>query len=182
MTIPAEEAANALRDAEAAASRSKQARGYQGASAYLVVWGVVWMLANAIGQLNERAGEMAWMMLSLAGVAASVVIGRRQGDRPGGGSLRAALVAVAIGGFGFAAQIVAPPLSFAQADALATLTVGAVYIAMGATAGLRLSAIGAVVMAATIVGWLVLRDWFFLWIAVVGGGGLVLGGLWFRKA
>lgn len=182
MTIPAEEAASALRDAEAAAGRSIQARGYQDSSNHLIVWGLVWAIANAVGQANEHAGEIAWMVLALVGVAASVLIGRRQADRPAGGSLRAALVACAIGGFGFTAHIVAPPVSFAQAEALASLTVGAVYIAMGAAAGLRLSAIGAVVMVATVVGWLVARDWFLLWSAVIGGGGLILGGLWFRKA
>ena len=36
-------------------------------------------------------------------------------------------------------------------------------------------------MAATLVGWLFLRNWFLLWSAVVGGGALILGGLWFRR-
>ncbi len=182
MTIPAEEAAHALRDAQAAAGRSLQARGYQGASGYLIVWGVIWALANGVGQANPHAGQIAWMVLALIGVAISMRIGRGQGSRTAEGAARALLIAAAIGGFGFAVQVVAPPLSFAQADAVATLAVGAVYVATGATAGWRLSAVGAVVMIATVAGWLAARDWFFLWTAVVGGGSLILGGLWFRKA
>ncbi|HEY3948813.1 hypothetical protein [Phenylobacterium sp.] len=182
MTIPAEEAASALKDAEAAAGRSARARGYQSGSGYLLVWGAVWTLANIAAQISERAGELAWTGLVILGVVASMVMGRRFGSGVAGGPVKALLVAAAIGGFGLCVQVVAPPLGLAQANALASLAVGAVYIALGSAGGLRLSAVGAVVMAATVVGWLFLRDWFFLWSAVVGGGGLILGGLWFRKA
>jgi hypothetical protein len=34
----------------------------------------------------------------------------------------------------------------------------------------------------TIVGFFVLPAIFMLWMAVVGGGALVLGGLWLRRA
>ncbi|MBS0333088.1 MAG: hypothetical protein JSS35_09995 [Proteobacteria bacterium] len=181
MTIPAEEAASALRDAEAAAGRAAQARGYQSGSPYLFIWGAIWALANIAGQVSERAGETAWTGLVVLGVAASALLGRRRAGAVGG-TAKALLVAAAIGGFGVCVQIVAPPLSLAQANALASLAVGAVYIALGSTAGVRLSAVGAAVMAATVVGWLFLRDWFFLWSAVVGGGALILGGFWFRRA
>ena len=36
-------------------------------------------------------------------------------------------------------------------------------------------------MAATLIGWVLAHDYFFLWMAAAGGGGLILGGLWFRK-
>ena len=183
MMIPADEAASALRDAEAAAGRSAQAHGYRNASGHLFVWGAVWGLANAFGQVSERAGGIAWMVLVIVGVVASLIVGRRQADsRTAAGQVRALLIAAAIGGFAMSVQVISPPLSFAQTDAIATLVVGAVYIAMGSSAGLRLSAVGAAVMAATMVGWLFLRDWFFLWTAAVGGGALILGGVWFRKA
>jgi hypothetical protein len=181
MTIPAEEAASALRDAEAAAGRSAQARGYQSSSTYLFVWGAIWALANVAGQISQAAGAVAWTVLVVAGVIASTILGRRQAT--GSGSvLKSLLVAAAIGGFGGCVQVVVPPLSLVQANALASLAVGAVYIALGSVIGLRLSAVGAAMMAATVVGWLFLREWFFLWSAVVGGGGLILGGLWFRRA
>ena len=181
MTIPAEEAASALRDAEAAAGRAAQARGYESGSLHLFVWGCVWAVANIAGQVSERAGQWAWTGLVIVGVAVSTLLGRRQAGRAGG-TAKALLVAAAIGGFGVCVQVVAPPLSLAQANALASLAVGAVYLALGSMVGLRLSAVGAAVMAATVVGWLFLRDWFFLWSAVVGGAALILGGFWFRRA
>src|ERR1700742_2680801 len=105
MTIPAEEAASALRDAEAAAGRSAQAHGYRNASGHLFVWGAVWAVANACGQVSEHAGEIAWMVLVIVGIVGSMIVGQRQGERsPGvlatGGRTKALLMAAAIGGFG----------------------------------------------------------------------------------
>jgi hypothetical protein len=31
-----------------------------------------------------------------------------------------------------------------------------------------------------LIGWVFAREYFMLWSAVAGGGGLVLGGLWLR--
>jgi hypothetical protein len=181
MTIPAEEAASALRDAEAAAGRSTQARGYEAASGHLLLWGVIWAFANAAGQFNERAGETAWSVLVVVGILGSTFLGARQRQAKGA-MLKAVMMGGAIGGFGAGVQVVVHPLSFCQTGAIASLVVGAVYMATGTVIGLRLSAVGFGVMVATVAGWLFLRDWFSLWDAVVGGGGLILGGLWMRKA
>ena len=64
--------------AEAAAGRATQARSYQGASGHLFVWGAVWAIGNAAGQFSDRLGSTAWMVLTLVGVVASTLIGRRQ--------------------------------------------------------------------------------------------------------
>ena len=185
MTIPTEDAANALKDAEAAAGRSQAARGYQQSSLYLILWGVVWIVANVASQASAHAGIIAWNIGALVGVLGSVAIGLRQARANRRGGVAASLlIALAIGGFGAAASAILPALSFAQYGALACLSVGAIYMAMGARAeaGLRLSAVGAAVMVSTVLGWLFARDYFFLWMAAAGGGGLILGGLWFRKA
>jgi hypothetical protein len=184
MTIQADEAASALKEATAAAGRAEAAQGYQQASGYLILWGVIWFAANVASQVSERTGIVAWNIGALIGVAGSVALGARQRRTRGkGGGLKSLLVALAIGGFGASAAAIAPRLSFAQYSALGCLAVGAIYLAMGAGAsgGLRLSAVGAAVMAATLVGWFFAREQFFLWMAVAGGGGLILGGFWFRK-
>ena len=183
MTIPADEAADALKVAEAAAGRSATAHGYRLSSGHLFVWGAVWIVANIACQISLQLGQIAWMVAAVAGIIGSALIGRRQKSigAKGGGSARALVIAAALGGFGFSVQMIAQPLSFAQANAVACLAVGAVYIGMGATAGLRLSAVGAAVMVATVAGWILAPAYFFAWIAVAGGGALILGGFWFRK-
>ena len=43
-------------------------------------------------------------------------------------------------------------------------------------------AIGAAVIALTLIGYLWAGPWFELWMAFVNGGGLLLGGLWMRRS
>jgi hypothetical protein len=184
MTIQAEEAASALKDAEVAAGRATAAHAYRIASGFLILWGAIWAVANVACQVSPHLGQTVWTAGSLVGVAGSVILGsRRRGARGKGGWLKALLVALAIGGFGAGVSIIAPPLSFAQGEAIACLAVGAIYVAMGAGGGpgLRLSAVGAALIVATLVGWLFAREQFFAWMAAAGGGGLILGGLWLRK-
>jgi hypothetical protein len=61
------------------------------------------------------------------------------------------------------------------------LVLGLVYVVAGAWRMPRLAWIGAAVFVATMVGFLFFRPMLAYWIAAVGGGGLVLGGLWLRK-
>jgi hypothetical protein len=41
---------------------------------------------------------------------------------------------------------------------------------------------GVLVAALTLAGFFLLKDNFFLWMAGVGGGSLILAGYWFRQA
>ena len=41
-----------------------------------------------------------------------------------------------------------------------------------------MTVLGVAVGAATVAGWLWMRDWFELWMGFVGGGALILGGVW----
>ena len=43
-------------------------------------------------------------------------------------------------------------------------------------------AIGLGIIALTLIGYFFIGDWFDLWMAVVNGGGLILGGLWMRRS
>jgi len=187
VSIGRDEAAQALRDAEAAAERSVSAVGYQRSSGYLILWGVVWGVGNLAAYFSAPRANLIWFVLSLAGVVGSAVLGwrGRKLDRATGGrnaALMSLLIAAAIAGFGAGVGVVSPFHSFAQSEAVICLAVGAAYMVLGSRTGLRMSAVGFVIMVATVVGWVYARDQFFLWMAVAGGGGLILGGVWMRKA
>jgi hypothetical protein len=51
---------------------------------------------------------------------------------------------------------------------------------MGVWKGPRFLITGIVVVALTLGGFYFLHDHFFPWMAVVGGGALILAGLWLR--
>ena len=104
MTIPTEDAVNVLRGAEAAAGRSQAARGYQHSSLYLILWGVIWIVANVASQASAHAGIIAWNVAAPISVLGSVAIGLRQaGANRRGGAVTSLLIALAVGGFGAAA-------------------------------------------------------------------------------
>ena len=185
MAIEKKEAALALRDAERAAGRATVAAGYQDSSGYLILWGVVWALGNLASYFSLPWGGVVWPVLVVAGTVGSVALGvrsQRRADRPVNGGLMALLIALAFMSFSIGVSLIVGPRAFVQVEAIVCLAVGAVYIALGAATGLRIAAVGALVIAATIGGWLFAREQFHLWMALAGGGGLMLGGLWLRRA
>jgi hypothetical protein len=72
------------------------------------------------------------------------------------------------------------PVSGRQVDAFIPLVVAAGYGLTGIWLGLRFVAAGAAVAALTLGGFFLLPAHFDLWMAAVGGGGLILAGVWFR--
>jgi hypothetical protein len=73
------------------------------------------------------------------------------------------------------------PVSGEQQAAFIPLLVGAIYAGMGLWLGVRFIIAGAVVTALTLGGYFWLHEHFQLWMAFVGGGALILAGLWFRR-
>ena len=58
----------------------------------------------------------------------------------------------------------------------------AIYAAIGLWLGLRYILAGAFMAAATLGAYFFLREYFFFWMALVGGGSLILTGFWLRRA
>jgi hypothetical protein len=183
VSIQPEEAARALKDAEAAADRSAAAVGYQRSSQYLILWGVVWAAGNLAAFLRLALGPYAFAGLMLIGVVGSVVIGLRAGRdlRRRSYALQAVVVAIAFALFANGMQVIADIRSFDVAEAVICLAIGAGYMVMGVSMGWRMTAVGLAQMVAVIAGWIYAREQFFLWMALAGGGGLIVGGLWLRR-
>ena len=181
-----EEAAQALREAEAAAGRSTLATGYKRTSPFLFLWGAIWIVANLCGVAGAPNGGLIWAGLCTLGIFGSIYLGLRLGGTGKGTNGPSAWRSVAIAGaiflFVMGMQVIRPTGSFIQYEAQICLAVGAVYMVMGITTEFRMFAVGLVLQLATIAIWIWGRDQFFLWMALVGGGGLVLGGLWLRRA
>jgi hypothetical protein len=62
------------------------------------------------------------------------------------------------------------------------LLVATTYVLLGIWIGGRYAAIGIVIAILTMVGFLLLPAHFLLWMAGVGGGALILTGLWLHRA
>jgi hypothetical protein len=178
VTLSPEDAAAALRDIDAAQARSKTLRGYQHAAPHFLIWGVIWFVGYGVTDLFGH-GNAIWAALIPIGVVAGI-FAKRGEDRTGG--WRYAATALAIVAFVFATLTVMWPVSGRQISAFIPLVVALLYVLGGIWAGLRYVVAGAAVGALTLAGFFLLREHFLLWMAFVGGGALILAGLWFRKA
>ena len=69
-----------------------------------------------------------------------------------------------------------------QIGAFIPLIYAALYTGMGLWLGQRYVVVGVTIFIATLVGFYFMQPYFAIWMAVVGGGSMILTGLWLRKA
>jgi hypothetical protein len=87
---------------------------------------------------------------------------------------------VALVGFGVLFLIILGPLSGRQINAFWPLAFSLGYVLAGIWVGRFFVLCGIAIAGLTIAGFWWSGPWFSLWMAVVDGGGLILGGLWLR--
>jgi hypothetical protein len=186
MSLSSKEAAETLSDVERASRRSAQAFGYRKASPHLILWGLVWVAGYSVTDLYPYLANFAWGGLILFGTAVSFFIGKASREAGSASKGRAiglrvfALVGLILVFMGATYSIMGP-IHGMQPAAFPALLIGTIYCAVGLWAGLRFIVVGALVIALTLVGYFFLSEHFLLWMAVVGGGALVLAGFWFRQ-
>lgn len=183
-----EEAARALQEIQEIKGRTATWNIYRETGPYLVLWGVIWMVANGINEFLPQVAGIAWLVLILAGSAGSIALTTRKTRRQRAAGISGspytwhwgAAYAVLFGYF-IAAQLVLPALSPRQFSAWMSLFWGFVYMFAGVWRAWRLFAIGLVTALLVLFGYAELDRFYFLWIGAVGGGALVAGGLWLRR-
>lgn len=182
------QAADRLQQIERTGRRSSEAHIYANASPGFILWGLIWMLGYAGSDLLPRfAGWQSvnwlWGALVIIGVAASRMIGRRRHrGQPRGAGLgwRWAATFLVLWGFVAVTFALLAPANPAVSGAFIPLLVATAYAVFGIWKGLRFLYAGITVAALTLFGFYCLPDHFLLWMAGVGGGSLILTGLWLR--
>jgi hypothetical protein len=195
MIVSPNEAAETLGEIDRTARRSAQAHGYANASPSFMLLGLMWMIGYAGSDLiptltrSYRGIGWLWLGLVILGVAANTYIGRRQymAQYPGqkvkgrGIGLRWVATLVATWIFIAATFAIMRPVNPAASAAFVPLIAALAYAVFGIWRGLRFLYAGVVVAALTLGGWFYLPQHFLLWMAAVGGGSLILVGLWLKK-
>ena len=195
MNLTPAEAADSLHQIENAGRRSAEVHAYANASPNFMLWGVVWMFGYAGSDLipaftgNTRSISWLWFGVTIIGVAGSMLIGRHQhrtqhpGMRAAGRAIgfRWGMTMFAAWIFVLASLAVFRPANPVASGAFIPLLMALIYAVYGIWSGLRFLYIGVAVAALTLGGWFYLPHHFLLWMAVVGGGSLVLVGLWLKK-
>jgi hypothetical protein len=183
MPISPQEAADALKDITRTERRTVSAMGYQMAWPHLMIWGVIWTIGYGAMALGVTWDGL-WGVLSLIGTVGSFAVGygmSHKRDKPFDGRYLATFLAI----FAFvtALFLILPPKSDAQFGAFFPILVALYYALIGIwTRGLRMLILGALLAVLTLAAFLYFRQHFMPIMTFVGGGGLILGGLWLRSA
>ena len=194
MALTSNEATEMLGEISRTEKRSTEARCYASASAGFILWGLIWIAGYSGTDLLVRQGAIhginwLWSSLTLLGFAGSWIIGRRQrlARNPGahaeghGIGLRWMLTLLAMWSFVIATFTVMRPYNPAATGAFIPLLVALAYAVFGIWRGMRFLYAGIAVAALTLGGFFYLPQYFLLWMAFVGGGSLILVGLWLKK-
>jgi len=185
MSITTSEAAQSLHEAEITGRRMRAADAYSAASGYLILWGAIWFLGYAgCGLVAPVYWAAVWVPLILVGGVASAVLGHRGTGRrdPVRGERAATLImSAAIAVFIVSVLAVFRPAEPEPSLMLPALVTGLVYMLMGSLVLRRFVWIGAAIFVVALAGYFLARPMLPFLLALAGGGGLVLGGLWLRR-
>jgi hypothetical protein len=186
MEISRKDAAEALRDVAQAQAHAGEIRGYHFAAPYLIGWGLIWAIGYALMAIRPQSEwGLIWLPLDAIGIIGSIVRGRRDARRI---SERRPDTARVIAGVAFIALFMAATYMIFQPTAVAPFVVfpgmiaGAIYVAIGLARMPRLGWIGFVIFALSVAGYFFAGPALLYWMAITGGGGLILSGLWLRSA
>lgn len=192
MNVSREEAGEALDAVLATDRRVREFQGARQASPFLILWGLIWILANGVTGLVPRHAGTAWLIGVIVGTVATIWLVVRQSRQRDAANLytaeersaigwRAAILGTTVLAFFPAMLAVLAPLSGRQTNAFISLFWAFAYMASGAWLGMRMLVTGAVTAAAILVGYFFIGEYYALWMALFGGGALLLAGFWLRK-
>jgi len=195
MALSHDEAAQTLGEIARTQRRSSQALCYANASPFFIIWGVVWALGYSgtyvLLRLLETPRIINWLWASLImlGAIISAGVGRTQwhAQNPGDKALgrevgrRWIVGSLMIWLFVIGTAFITGPRFVAIQGAFIPLLVAMLYGLLGLFQGWRFVYAGLAVTALTLGGWFILPQFFLLWMALVGGGSLILVGLWLKK-
>lgn len=189
MPLTPQEAAKHLNESQIATRRSAQAYGYAKAAPHLILWGIIWAFGYGGTYFLPAYAGWIWLALIACGCFGSFFLGRVgvHGETgPASVRLRHSLrgfgLMAALAMFIMAVYAMFGPPTALQASAFPALLVGLIYFCLGTFwLGTRMAVTGAAIFTLTLGGYFLIPAYFNLWMAFVGGGGLIASGLWLKK-
>ena len=188
MTLDKTQAAHALAEIDETGRRSGSLYSYGRAAPYVMLAGLMWLVADLLMEFSPFDKTWIWPVVSLLGTVGFVLIAVRQ-TRPANAAAVPAkrglfwrIVLVWLATFAFMASTFS---IFGLADgrqehSFIGVFFGCVYIAVGAFMGWRMVVVGMALTALSLFGFFQVHEYYLAYMGLVGGGALIVSGLWLR--
>ena len=187
MNISPNEAEEALEAIQKVTQKTRRSFASSGAHISLIVTGIVWLVGYLCTQfLTGDIVVYIWVALSVLGGALATVLGIRMGRRVRGPSTlvyakRVGIFWLLLIFYGAATIAIARPTDGKQLTMLVILFIMVGQLAMGLLFSFSAAWWVLPITVLALAGYFLLPGYFYLWMAVLGGGGMIALGLYIRS-
>jgi hypothetical protein len=187
MKISTSDAEEALAAIQVIMQKARRSISSSGAYAFFIIWGMVWLIGFLGNQfLPVTIIRYIWLGIDLLGGLASWVIGSRMNRnvRPAAGAVQGKRIAwfwILLCLYAVAAIGVAWPLDVKQIALFIILFVLTGWMAMNLLFSFGSAWPTLAITALALAGYFLAPDYFYLLMAILGGGGLIVFGLYIRS-
>jgi hypothetical protein len=196
MNVSQDEARETLGQIEDVRQRTKKMVAYAGGDICFVVWGVIWFIGflstHFLGYSRAAWSGTAWLILVAAGIVVSIIVEKRRAPVKSTVGKRIGVFWWLLYAYVFLWISLLSPFIEVQGHAESVMfwnRMGAIaatvpmfaYVVAGLWLEHFMVWLGLAVTALTIFGLFVLQPYFYIWMAVVGGGTLAGTGLFIRN-
>ena len=186
MNVSPDEAEEALAAIQNTMRKTRHSFASSGAYIFLLLTGIIWLVGFLATQfLPGEIVVSVWIGMSVLGSAVSVVLGTRMGKRVRGPSTavygrRVVVFWLLLVLYGIAAIAIARPTDGKQVTMLIILFMMIGQSAMGLVFSLSSTWWALPIAALALIGYFLLPGIFYLWMAVLVGGGMIALGVYIR--
>ncbi len=187
MNISPTEAEEALAAIQRTMQKTRHSIASSGAYVFLIVTGIVWLVGFLSTQfLSGEIVAYIWIGMSALGSALSILLGTRRGRRVRSPSVnasakRAGIFWLLLVFYGIATVAIARPTDGKQVTMFVILFVMIGQLAMGLLLSFSSVWWALPITALALVGYFLLPGIFYLWMGVLGGGGMIALALYIRS-
>ena len=186
MNVTKNDVETALRDADRTGEHSLTLFHYELTSPYLLLWGILWIVAGIIGVISPANTGIGWLIVDTIGIVATgylVASDARRFDKDSVRSegLRYVASVLVLTAFITMTFVVFAPVSGVEVQTFITILIASIYMIVGFWTGYRLAVIGAILAVLVVSAFFYAPAQFPLMVSILGGGALILGGLWMRR-
>ena len=187
MNVSPSEAEEALATIQSMAQKTRQSIASGGTYITLIVTGIIWLVGFMCTQfLPKEIVGYIWTGLSVLGCIVGTVLGIRMGKRvrsPATAPMakRVGLFWLLLVFYGIAAIAIAQPTDGKQATMLIVLFIMIGYLAMSLLFPFASVWWPLPITALALLGYFLLPGFFYLWMSILGGGGMIVLGLYIHS-